>query len=115
MKQQLVITPQDLDLQNLSPRYPHKVKTYKHYYINQCNLLFSQNKLIAFVKHIVVNGVIVDLHSSFYYFTDENVCKRHLAWAKKDLEKYCEPDKDKFNKKIKKVLFDNFNYKHNKK
>jgi len=114
MKQQLIITPQDLNLQNLTPYYPHKVKTYKHYYLNECNLLFSHNKLIAFVKQIEVNGCLVDLDNSFYYFTDENVCDRHLSWAKKDLEEYCKPNMENFNKNIKSVLSENFNYKHNK-
>jgi hypothetical protein len=107
----VIITKEDLRLQDSSPHHPRKVKTYQHFFINSCNLLFSQNKLIAFVKEIEINFAVVDYANSEYLFTDEDVCKRHLAWAKKDLEDYCEPNRDKFNKNIREVLASNFYYK----
>mgnify|MGYP003142453325 FL=1 len=104
MSRPIIITKEDLGIQDRSPHYPRKVKTYQHFFINSCNLLFSQNKLIAFVKEIEINFAVIDYLNSEYLFTDEDVCKTHLAWAKKDLKKYCKPNKDKFNKNIRKTL-----------
>ena len=112
MNKQIIITKENLGLENSSPRYPRKVKTYEHFFINGCNFLFSQNKLISFIKQIEINFAVIDPINSVYLFTDEDVCKTHLAWAKADLKKYCEPNSYIFNKKIKRVLFENFNYKH---
>lgn len=106
MNNEIIITKEDLGLENSSPSYPRKVKTYEHFFINGCNLLFSQNKLISCVKEIEINFALIDHKNSVYLFTDENVCKTHLAWAKADLRKYCEPNSYIFNKKIKRVLKD---------
>ena len=106
MNNEIIITKEDLGLENSSPSYPRKVKTYEHFFINGCNLLFSQNKLISCVKEIEINFALIDHKNSVYLFTDENVCKTHLAWAKADLKKYCEPNSYIFNKKIKRVLKD---------
>ena len=106
MNNEIIITKKDLGLENSSPSYPRKVKTYEHFFINGCNLLFSQNKLISCVKEIEINFALIDHKNSVYLFTDENVCKTHLAWAKADLRKYCEPNSYIFNKKIKRVLKD---------
>jgi Leu/Phe-tRNA-protein transferase len=107
MNNQIIITKEDLGLEDTSPSYPRKVKTYEHFFINGCNLLFSQNKLISCVKEIEINFAVIDYQNSEYLFTDEDVCKTHLAWAKADLRKYCEPNSYIFNKKIKRVLKDN--------
>lgn len=112
MNNQIIITKEDLGLENSLPRYPRKVKTYEHFFINSCNLLFSQNKLISCVKQIEINFAVIDHKNSVYLFTDEDVCKTHLAWALTDLQRYCVPNRREFNKNIKKVLFENFKYKH---
>tara|TARA_R100001082_G_scaffold33133_1_gene17188 strand:+ start:236 stop:574 length:339 start_codon:yes stop_codon:yes gene_type:complete len=107
MNNQIIITKEDLGLENSSPSYPRKVKTYEHFFVNGCNLLFSQGKLISFIKEIEINFAVIDYKNSEYLFTDEDVCKTHLAWALADLQRYCVPNRREFNKNIKRVLKDN--------
>ena len=106
-----IITKEDLGLENSSPSYPRKVKTYEHFFVHGFNFLFSQGKLISFIRRIEINFAVIDPINSVYLFTDEDVCKTHLAWAKADLKKYCEPNSYKFNKNIKRALKDYFKVK----
>ena len=115
MNNQIIITKEDLGLENSSPSYPRKVKTYEHFFVYGCNFLFSQNKLISFIKEIEINFAVIDYRNSVYLFTDEDVCKTHLAWAKADLRRFCEPNSNKFNKNIKKALKDYFKTKESSK
>jgi hypothetical protein len=108
MNNQIIITKEDLGLEDTSPSYPRKVKTYEHFFVHGYNFLFSQGKLISFIHRIEINFAIIDPINSVYLFTDEDVCKTHLAWALTDLQRYCVPNRREFNKNIKRVLKDNF-------
>jgi hypothetical protein len=88
-----------------SPRFPNKkAKGYNYVFEHGINFVFSKDRLIALIKNIEINGMVSCPFESYYFFTDENIPASHLKAAKKDLERFCSPNADSFNKNVKKQL-----------
>tara|TARA_R100000278_G_scaffold40122_3_gene35322 strand:- start:29702 stop:30037 length:336 start_codon:yes stop_codon:yes gene_type:complete len=84
---------------------PHDTKNFKAYFENDINFIFSNDKLIAMVRDITINGVFRDYSKSFYFFTDIGYPNSHVQLAKKDLKGLISEAKNEtFYEDVKKVL-----------